>query len=72
VGLSQDQAGGYAPPDVQVAAGPGFVVETVNVAAEIWRPPKRLSGRFRFCVHAIGRDGNKSAETCAALRLRAS
>lgn len=35
-GLSQDDGGGYAPPDVQVAAGPGFVVEMVNLAAEIW------------------------------------
>jgi hypothetical protein len=30
-------AGGYEPPDVQVAAGPGFVVQMVNLAARFWR-----------------------------------
>jgi hypothetical protein len=36
-GMSQSDAGGFAPPDVQVAAGPGFVVEMVNLAVEVWR-----------------------------------
>lgn len=30
-------SGGLAPPDVQVAAGPGFVVEVVNLAERVWR-----------------------------------
>jgi hypothetical protein len=30
-------AGGFEPPDVTVAAGPGFVVELVNLAGRIWR-----------------------------------
>ena len=36
-GLDSGAAGGYDPPDVQVAAGPGFVVQMVNVAARVWR-----------------------------------
>jgi len=37
VGLDAGSSGGYEPPDVQVAAGPGFVVEMVNLAAQVWR-----------------------------------
>jgi hypothetical protein len=36
-GLDSDVGGGYEPPDVQVAAGPGFVVQMVNLAARMWR-----------------------------------
>jgi hypothetical protein len=36
-GLDQAGAGGVTPPDVQVAAGPGFVLEAVNLAVEVWR-----------------------------------
>ncbi|MHB8468794.1 MAG: hypothetical protein ACYDCH_03425 [Gaiellaceae bacterium] len=36
VGLNDTASGGYAPPDVQVAAGPGWLVQTVNLAARIW------------------------------------
>src|SRR5919197_1100109 len=35
-GLNHVAAGGYEPPDVSVAAGPGFVVELVNLAARVW------------------------------------
>ena len=35
-GLSDRTAGGYEPPDVQVAAGAGFVVEMVNLAEQVW------------------------------------
>ena len=35
-GLNDVAAGGYEPPDVSVAAGPGFVVELVNLAARVW------------------------------------
>jgi len=38
-GLDQSDGGGFAPPDVQVAAGPGFVVEMVNLAMRVWRTP---------------------------------
>jgi hypothetical protein len=37
VGLADIEAGGFEPPDVQVAAGPGFVVEMVNLAERTWR-----------------------------------
>ncbi len=37
MGLNSLSSGGYEPPDVQVAAGPGFVIEMVNLAARIWR-----------------------------------
>jgi hypothetical protein len=37
VGLNDVEAGGFEPPDVQVAAGPGFVVEMVNLAERTWR-----------------------------------
>ena len=36
-GLDDSAAGGFEPPDVQVAAGPGFVVEMVNLAERVWR-----------------------------------
>jgi len=36
-GLNDVVSGKYAPPDVQVAAGPGFVVELVNLAERVWR-----------------------------------
>jgi hypothetical protein len=36
-GLNDASSGGFEPPDVQVAAGPGFVVELVNLAARVWR-----------------------------------
>src|SRR4029077_6160355 len=37
IGLDDLTAGGFEPPDVQVAAGPGFVVEMVNLAERTWR-----------------------------------
>ncbi len=36
-GLNDASSGGFEPPDVQVAAGPGFVVEMANLAERIWR-----------------------------------
>jgi hypothetical protein len=36
-GLDDMASGGFEPPDVQVAAGPGFVIEMVNLAARTWR-----------------------------------
>ena len=36
-GLDDVASGGFDPPDVQVAAGPGYVVEMVNLAARTWR-----------------------------------
>ena len=36
-GLNDVVAGGFEPPDVTVAAGPGFVVEMVNLAESVWR-----------------------------------
>ena len=37
VGLTDVAGGDYDPPDPQVAAGPGFVVEMVNLAERVWR-----------------------------------
>jgi hypothetical protein len=36
-GLDSNTGGGYEPPDVQIAAGPGFIVQMVNLAARVWR-----------------------------------
>jgi hypothetical protein len=36
-GLNDAVAGGFEPPDVQVAAGPDVVVEMVNLAARVWQ-----------------------------------
>jgi hypothetical protein len=36
-GINDLAAGGFEPPDVQVAAGPGFVVQMVNLAVRVWR-----------------------------------
>ena len=36
-GLNSTASGGFEPPDVTLAAGPGFVVELVNLAGRIWR-----------------------------------
>jgi hypothetical protein len=36
-GLDDVASGGFEPPDVQVAAGGGYVVELVNLAERIWR-----------------------------------
>lgn len=36
-GLDDVAGGGYEPPDVQVAAGGGSVVELVNLAMRVWR-----------------------------------
>ena len=37
IGLDDFASGGFEPPDVQVAAGPGFVVEMANLAERTWR-----------------------------------
>jgi hypothetical protein len=36
-GMTDTDSGEFEPPDTQLGAGPGFVVEMVNVAARIWR-----------------------------------
>jgi hypothetical protein len=36
-GLDDTVSGGFEPPDVQVAAGGGYVMEMVNLAARTWR-----------------------------------
>jgi hypothetical protein len=36
-GLNDVSSGGFEPPDVTLAAGPGSVVELVNLAARVWR-----------------------------------
>ena len=44
-GLNDVVSGAYSPPDVQVAAGPGYVVELVNLAARIWRTAAGVSAQ---------------------------
>lgn len=36
-GLDEGEAGQFEPPDMGVAAGPGFVVQMVNAAERVWR-----------------------------------
>ncbi len=36
IGLRQSESGGFYPPDTQVAAGPGHIVEAVNLEGRIW------------------------------------
>ena len=36
-GLDDTVSGGFEPPDVQVAAGAGYLMEMVNLAARTWR-----------------------------------
>ena len=45
IGLNDVVSGAYSPPDVQVAAGPGYVVELVNLAARIWRTAAGVSAQ---------------------------
>jgi hypothetical protein len=35
-----------------------------------WKPPKRLVGTFRFCVESWDESKNKSAPSCARVRVR--
>src|SRR5262249_44008792 len=35
-GIQQGQAGGFIPPDTQIAAGPQHIVEAVNLAVRVW------------------------------------
>jgi hypothetical protein len=37
LGLNDGVSGGFEPPDVSLGAGPGFVVEVVNLASRVWR-----------------------------------
>jgi hypothetical protein len=58
--LNDVVAGGFEPPDVVVAAGPGFVVEMVNLAASVWRTgggtPQLVQTRDRSVFFGSGRD----------------
>jgi hypothetical protein len=60
VGLSQTESGGADPPDVQVAAGSGYVVEVVNTAMRVWLAadgaPAELSTRPLDAVFGRGSD----------------
>jgi hypothetical protein len=59
-GLSQNDSGGADPPDVQVAAGSGYVVEVVNTAMRVWLitdgAPAELSTRPLDAVFGRGSD----------------
>jgi hypothetical protein len=43
-GLDAASSGGFEPPDVSLAVGPGFVIELVNLAARTWRTDVPGSG----------------------------
>lgn len=53
-------SGGFEPPDVQVAAGPGYVVEMVNLAVRVWRtgngPAEQLATRRLETFFGTGAD----------------
>jgi hypothetical protein len=59
-GLTQNDSGGGDPPDVQVAAGSGYVVEVVNTAMRVWLAadgtPAELSTRTLDAVFGRGSD----------------
>jgi len=60
-GLNDSSSGGYEPPDVSVAAGPGFVMELVNLAARTWRtdtgvPQEVATQGLGAFFHAAGND----------------
>ena len=53
-------SGGFEPPDVQVAAGPGYVVEMVNLAVRFWRtgvgPAEQLTTERLETFYSSGAD----------------
>ena len=53
-------SGGFEPPDVQVAAGPGYVVEMVNLAVRLWRtgngPAEQLTTKRLETFFGTGAD----------------
>jgi hypothetical protein len=59
-GMDDRSSGGFEPPDVQVAAGPGFVVEMVNLAERTWRtgsgPAQTLQTRPLSAFFSSGSD----------------
>ncbi len=59
-GLNDSSSGGYEPPDVSVAAGPGFLMELVNLAARTWRTdsgaPQQLSTQTLTAFFRAGND----------------
>src|SRR5438067_7024914 len=59
-GLDDGAAGGFEPPDVSIAAGRGFVVEFVNVAARAWTttgdPPQLAQTRDLASLFGSGKD----------------
>jgi len=59
-GLNNVSSGGFEPPDVQVAAGPGFVVEMVNLAMRFWRigpgPAEQLASKRLETFYSSGAD----------------
>ena len=61
VGLTDAAGGGYDPPDPQLAAGPGFVVEMVNLAERVWRTdtgtPQLVQTTPLSLLYGTGADG---------------
>lgn len=59
-GLNDSSSGGYEPPDVTLAAGPGFVMELVNLAARTWRTdtgaPQQLTTQTLAAFFGSGND----------------
>jgi len=45
-GLSGFESNGFAPPDVQMAAGPNHILEMVNVAGNVWTKQGNLVKSF--------------------------
>jgi hypothetical protein len=59
-GLNDSSSGGYEPPDVTLAAGPGFLMELVNLAARTWRTdtgaPQQLTTQTLAAFFGAGND----------------
>jgi hypothetical protein len=59
-GLNNVSSGGFEPPDVQVAAGPGYLVEMVNLGVRFWRigngPAEQLTTRRLESFFGTGAD----------------
>ena len=59
-GLNNVSSGGFEPPDVQVAVGPGYILEMVNLAVRFWRtgngPAEQLATRRLETFFGTGAD----------------
>jgi hypothetical protein len=62
-----------------VTAGGAVVFKATTTAGKLtaaqsyfvlWRPAKRLHGRFKWCVRSVSNDGTQSPQSCSSVTLR--